>query len=55
MAGKNILEYLGSTKDLFLVYGEEDLQVSRYVDTSFQSDKDNCKSKSGFVSFIMSG
>ena len=24
------------------------------MDTSFQSDKDNCKSQSGFVSFIMS-
>ena len=49
MADKNILEYLGSTKDLFLVYGEEDLQINRYVDTSFQSDKDNCKSQSGFI------
>ena len=28
MAVKNILKYLRRTKDLFLVYGEGDLQVS---------------------------
>ena len=53
-AVKNILKYLRRTKDLFLVYGEGDLQVSGYTDASFQSDKDDCKSQLGFV-FIMNG
>ena len=43
-AVKNILKYLRRTKDMFLVYGEGDLQVSGYTDASFQSDKDDCKS-----------
>ena len=34
-AVKNILKYLRRTKDLFLVYGEGDLQVSGYTDASF--------------------
>ena len=54
MAVKNILKYLRRTKDLFLVYGEGDLQVSGYTDASFQSDKDDYKSQLGFV-FIMNG
>ena len=53
-AVKNILKYLRRTKDLFLVYGEGDLQVNGYTDASFQSDKDDCKSQSGFV-FVMCG
>ena len=53
-AVKNILKYLRRTKDLFLVYGEGDLQISGYTDASFQFDKDNCISQSGFV-FIMNG
>ena len=52
---KIFLKYLRRTKELFLVNGEGDLQVSRYTDTSFQSDKDDYKSQSGFVCFIMSG
>ena len=51
---KNILKYLRRTKDSFFVYGDGDLQVSGYSDASFQSDKDDCKSQSGFV-FIMNG
>ena len=51
---KNILKYLRRTKDSFLVYGDGYLQVSGYTDASFQSDKDDCKSQSGFV-FIMNG
>ena len=54
-AVKNILQYLRTTKELFLVNGEGDLQVSGHLDASFQSDKDDCKSQSGFVCFIMSG
>ena len=53
-AVKNIHKYLRMTKDLFLVYGEGDLQVNGYTDASFQSDRDDCKSQSGFV-FIMCG
>ena len=53
-AVKNILKYLRRTKDLFLVYGLGDLQVNGYTDASFQSDKDDCTSQSGFV-FVMCG
>ena len=49
---KNILKYLRRTKDMFLVYGEGDLQVSRYTDASFQSNKDDCKSQFGYVFMI---
>jgi hypothetical protein len=35
----NILEYLGRTKDVFLVFGGlEDLAVNDYPDASFQTD-----------------
>ena len=54
MAVKNILKYLRRTKDMFLVYGEGDLQVKGYTDASFQSDKDDCKSQSGYV-FTLGG
>ena len=53
-AVKTILKYLRRTKDLFLVYGEGDLQVKWYTDASFQSDNDDCKSQSGYV-FVMNG
>ena len=53
-AVKTILKYLRRTQDLFLVYGEGDLQVKGYTDASFHSDKDDCKSQSGYV-FIMNG
>jgi len=49
-AVKNILKYLRRTKDVFLVYGgEEELVVTGYTDASFQTDKDDSKSQSGFV------
>ena len=52
---KNILKYLRRTKDVFLVYGgEEELVVTGYTNASFQTDKDNSKSQSGFV-FIVNG
>ena len=44
VAVKNILKYLRRTKDMFLVYEGNDLQVNMYIDASFQSDKDDCKS-----------
>lgn len=54
-AVKNILKYLRRTKDVFLVYGgEEDLVVNGYTDASFQTDKDDFKSQSGFV-FTLNG
>ena len=54
-AMKNILKYLRRTKDVFLVYGgEEELVVTGYTDASFQTDKDDSKSQSGYV-FTMNG
>ncbi|XP_038697978.1 secreted RxLR effector protein 161-like [Tripterygium wilfordii] len=55
MAVKTILKYLRRTKDMFLVYGgEEELRVKGYTDASFQSDKDNFRSQSGYV-FCLNG
>ncbi|XP_031270036.1 secreted RxLR effector protein 161-like [Pistacia vera] len=55
MAVKNILKYLKRTKDMFLVYGGEDeLTVRGYSDASFQTDKDDYRSQSGFV-FCLNG
>ena len=54
-AVKNILKYLRRTKDMFLVYGGEDeLVVNSYTDASFQTDRDDSRSQSGFV-FILNG
>ena len=33
---KNILKYLKRIKDVFLLYGDGDLIVSRYIDANFQ-------------------
>ncbi|KAK2433739.1 secreted RxLR effector protein [Trifolium repens] len=50
IAVKNILKYLRRTKETFLVYGgEEELSVVGYTDASFQTDKDDFRSQSGFV------
>ncbi|XP_058006640.1 secreted RxLR effector protein 161-like [Hevea brasiliensis] len=51
---KNILKYLRRTKDMFLVYGDGELVVQGYSDASFQSDKDDSKSQSGYI-FIFNG
>ena len=41
---------------MFLVYGgEEGLVVTGYADASFQTDKDDSKSQSGYVFTINSG
>ncbi|KAK8525324.1 hypothetical protein V6N12_014019 [Hibiscus sabdariffa] len=49
-AVKNILKYLRRTKDVFLIYGgEEELGIKGYTDASFQTDKDDSRSQSGFV------
>ena len=49
VAVKNILKYLRRTKDVFLIYGDEDLIISGYIDANFQSDRDDSKSQSGYV------
>jgi len=55
-AVKNILKYLRRTKNVFLVYrGEEELIVTGYTDASFQTDKDDSKSQSGYVFTINGG
>ena len=54
-AVKNILKYLRRTKDVFLVYGGvEELVVTSNTDASFQTDKDDSKSQSGYV-FTING
>lgn len=54
-AAKNILKYLKRHKDDFLVYGGDDeLIVKGYTDASFQTDKDDFRSQSGFV-FCLNG
>ena len=50
----NILKYLRRTKDLFFIYGGDELQVRGFTDASFQSDKDDCKSQSGYI-FTLNG
>ncbi|GJQ94588.1 retrotransposon protein, putative, ty1-copia subclass [Tanacetum coccineum] len=50
-------EHLRNTKDMVLVYGakpEAELKVSCYVDASFQIDKDDTKSQTGYV-FVLNG
>ena len=55
-AVKNILKYLRRSKVMFLVYGEleDDLVVNGYTDASFQYDKDDFQSQSGYV-FCLNG
>ena len=49
---KNILKYIRSTKDHFLVYaGESELSVEGYTNASFQKDKDDFRFQSGFLFF----
>ncbi|KAA0041967.1 gag/pol protein [Cucumis melo var. makuwa] len=43
---KNILKYIRRTKDYMLVYGSEDLILTGYTDSDFQTDKDARKSTS---------
>ncbi|CAH1444119.1 unnamed protein product [Lactuca virosa] len=54
-AVKNILKYLRRTKEWFLVLGgSDDLKVQGYSDSSFQTDRDNYRSQSGWV-FTLNG
>ena len=43
-AVKCIFKYLRRTKDLFMTYGEEELKLKGYTDSSFQSDPNDNKS-----------
>ncbi|GKE07432.1 retrotransposon protein, putative, ty1-copia subclass [Tanacetum coccineum] len=54
---KNILKYLRNTKYMFLVYGGDSttkLSVTCYADASWEINRDDLRSKTGFV-FIMNG
>ena len=51
---KTILKYLRNTKDQWLVYGESDLRLIGFTDSSFKSDHDDSKSVSRFI-FILNG
>ena len=53
-AEKCILKYLRRTKDLFLVYGGEELKVQGYTELSFQSDPNDSRSTFGFL-FTLNG
>ena len=51
---KTILKYLRNTRDQWLIYEDSDLKLVGYTDSSFQSDRDDSKSVSGFV-FTLNG
>jgi hypothetical protein len=53
---KGILKYLRNTKDIVLVYGgnEEELSIKGYVDATFDTDPDDLKSQTGYV-FMLNG
>ncbi|XP_071718037.1 secreted RxLR effector protein 161-like [Rutidosis leptorrhynchoides] len=54
-AVNNILKYLRNTKDMFLVYGGfDELSIKCYTDASFETDRDDSRSQSGYV-FVMNG
>ena len=42
-------------KDQWIVYGEHDLKLEGYTDSSFQSDRDDSKSMSGYVFTLYGG
>ena len=55
IAVTNILKYLHRTKDRFLVFGGDSaLRVTSFTDASFQTDRDDMKSQSGFM-FMLNG
>ncbi|KAJ9557211.1 hypothetical protein OSB04_011825, partial [Centaurea solstitialis] len=56
VAVKNILKYLRRTKEMFLVFGgsEDEISVTGYTDASFQTDRDDFRSQSGYV-FTLNG
>nr|GFD08153.1 retrovirus-related Pol polyprotein from transposon TNT 1-94 [Tanacetum cinerariifolium] len=57
VAVKHILKYLRNTRDMFLVYGgkpDTELDVISFCDASWQCDKDDTKSQTGYV-FVVDG
>ncbi|GJY95309.1 retrotransposon protein, putative, ty1-copia subclass [Tanacetum coccineum] len=57
VAVKHILKYLRNTRDMFLVYGgkpDTELNVTGFCDASWQCDKDDTKSQTGYV-FVVNG
>ncbi|KAJ9546934.1 hypothetical protein OSB04_019477 [Centaurea solstitialis] len=56
VAVKNILKYLRRTKEMFLVFegSEDEISVTSYTDASFQTDRDDFRSQSGYV-FTLNG
>ncbi|GKF46436.1 hypothetical protein Tco_0136238 [Tanacetum coccineum] len=57
VAVKHILKYLRNTRDMFLKYGGKpdiELNVTRFCDASWQCDKDDTKSQTGYV-FVVNG
>ncbi|KAJ9558089.1 hypothetical protein OSB04_012703 [Centaurea solstitialis] len=56
VAVKNILKYLRRTKEMFLVFGgsKDEISVTGYFDASFQTDRDDFRSQSGYV-FTLNG
>ena len=51
---KIILKFMRNTKDQWLIYGDTDLKLMRYINFSFQSDHNDSKSALGYV-FTMNG
>ncbi|KAJ9564698.1 hypothetical protein OSB04_000664 [Centaurea solstitialis] len=53
---KNILKYLRRTKEMFLVFGgsEDEISVIGYSDATIQTDRDDFRSQSGYV-FTLNG
>ena len=51
---KTILKYLRNTRDQWLIYGEPNLKLMGYTDSSFQLDRDDSKSVLGFI-FTLNG
>src|SRR3954467_679526 len=55
VAVKNILKYLNTTKNMFLVFGgDEELVVKGYTDSSFMTDPNDFKSQSEYI-FTLNG
>ncbi|GKD35865.1 hypothetical protein Tco_1251374 [Tanacetum coccineum] len=57
-AMKTILKYLRNTKDMFLVYGENpkaELRVDCYCNVGFETNRDDIKSQTGYVSVLNRG
>ncbi|KAJ9551775.1 hypothetical protein OSB04_015820 [Centaurea solstitialis] len=57
VAVKNILKYLRRTKEMFLVFGgtEDEISVTGYSDASFQTDRDDFRSQSVYVFTLNAG